>query len=218
MSDWTKLERYLRRISDTDGITEDHLWSMRERRGMESTGGAKLTDESVDAWARFRKGESLAEDDKFRLEATVLPNGLRPAFDIRDDNFADLPAPWQSLNAHRPFLISCIRGIGRVNVPGHATLQYAGTAFIVGENLLLTNRHVAEVFCQTGGDNLTFTPGISPCLDVKQEVGSPASVIVNLTKPVRGRNDYRTALQRRLSCRKLRGSLMGACRASTFAT
>jgi hypothetical protein len=163
---------------------------------MESTAAGNLPDEAVDSWSRFRKGQPLTEADKSRLEAIVIPNGLRPSFDIRDGSFADLPEPWQSFNVHRTFLNSCIRGIGRLNVPGHATLQYAGTAFVVGNRLLLTNRHVAEVFCQTGGDALGFTPGISPSVDMKQEVGSSSTSIVKVTEPIMILSDWDAAILR----------------------
>lgn len=194
MKDWARVEQYLKRISEVDGITEDHLWELRERRGAESTTGGGLTDEAVDSWSRFRKSESLSQEDKSRLEAIVIPNGLRPTFDVKDGSFADLPDPWQSLNSHRAFLHSCIRGIGRLNVPGHATLQYAGTAFVVGDKLLLTNRHVAEAFCQTGGTVLTFTSGIKPSVDMIQEVGSSSSSVVNVTKPILILSDWDAAL------------------------
>lgn len=195
MKDWTQVERYLRRIAETDGITEDHLWEIRERHGAESSGTAKLTDESIETWDRFRKGGHLSDDDKSRLEAIVLPNGLRPAFDIKDDSFIDLPDPWQALNGHRNFLDSCIRGIGRVDVPGHARLEYAGTGFIVADQVLLTNRHVADEFCETGGE-VRFTPGISPSLDLKQEVSKSVSVTLNLRAPLLVLSDWDAALFR----------------------
>jgi V8-like Glu-specific endopeptidase len=171
MRDWSKLEKYLKRIAETDGITENHLMSMRDRSGAESTGARKLTEDSIEAWSRFRAGHPLTSEQKSRLEAIVLPNGLRPCFDIRNDTFSDLSDPWDAFNAHKVFLGKCIRAIGRLNVPGHPTLQYAGTALIAGEKLLLTNRHVVESMCQAGGASLTFTPGVIPNIDLKQEVG-----------------------------------------------
>jgi endonuclease G len=126
----------------------------------------------------------LSEREKDKLEAIVIPNGLRPSFDVADDSFAELPEQWTSINAHRTFVNSCIRGVGRVDVPGHAQLHYAGTGFIVGPNVMLTNRHVAQTFCQTGGSTLTFTPGIVPSLDLKQEAASTASVPVSISEPV----------------------------------
>jgi endonuclease G, mitochondrial len=81
-------------------------------------------------------------------------------------------------------------------VPGHATLQYAGTGFVVGDRLLLTNRHVAELFCQAGGTQLVFTPGISPNVDVKQEVNGSTSIPINLTAPIFILADWDAALLR----------------------
>lgn len=181
MGDWRKAERYLRRISETDGITGNHLEGMLATAAVASS---KFGQRSADTWERFRTGRTLSLAQKVHLEAVVLPNGLRPAFDIKEDNFPQLPEPWQGLNSHREFLRSCIVGVGRLNVPGHPFLDYAGTAFVVGENVLLTNRHVAEVFCQVGGSTVEFTPGISPCLDVKQEVDNTESVVLTVSKPV----------------------------------
>jgi len=181
-----------------DDVTEDHLLKLRSQGGSGNLEAAAtpLTDEALDSWRRFRTGASLSQDDKRTLEAIVLPNGLRPVFDIQNDSFSDLPDPWQPLNNHRAFLEQCIRGIGRINVPGHARLQYAGTGFVVGDNLLLTNRHVAELFCQTGGSQLAFTPGISPNVDVKQEVNGSTSIVIKLTAPILILSDWDAALLR----------------------
>jgi endonuclease G len=196
MKDWVKLEPYLRRISDVEKITEDHLWELSRHGGSTNVEGpnTSLTDEAIESWRRYRAGIILSQEDKHRLEAIVLPNGLRPAFNVQNDTFTDLPDPWKPLNNHRPFLQTCIRGIGRINVPGHATLQYAGTGFVVGKDLLLTNRHVADAFCQTGTSELEFTAGISPNVDLKQEVGNPASVTVNLDAPICVLSDWDAAL------------------------
>ncbi len=38
MRDWTVVERYLRRLVERDGMTEDHLVALRQRLGTESVG------------------------------------------------------------------------------------------------------------------------------------------------------------------------------------
>jgi endonuclease G, mitochondrial len=198
MRDWAIVEPYLQRIARLDDITEEHLVNLRASSGTgnQESAATSLTDVALDSWRRFRTGAPLSQDDKHRLEAIVLPNGLRPVFDIQDDSFSDLPEPWQELNVHRAFLERSIRGIGRINVPGHATLQYAGTGFVVGDGLLLTNRHVAELFCQTGDTQLTFMPGISPTWDPRQEVTGSASIVINLIAPVLVMAEWDAALLR----------------------
>jgi endonuclease G len=224
MTEWNKLERYLRRICELDGITEehlDHIWHSVEvapkgvspRESLLDSGvgfraptisypsltesrAAGVAEQALDSWSRFRRGQALSEGDKARIEAIVLPNGLRPAFDVNNDTYTDLPNPWQSFNAHRPFLNNCIRAIGRVNIPGHPRLQYAGTAFIVGDGLLLTNRHVADEFCETGGASLLFTPGVSPSIDMKQEVGTTGSAELKITEAILVLSDWDAALLR----------------------
>jgi len=176
-------EGFLRRIAETDGTTEDDLVAIRERH-RKTTGYSPLTDQSIDAWRRFRQGQTLAEEDQAALEAIVVPNGLRPAFDVINDSFVDLPSPWTDVNAHRTFVERCIRGIGRIDIPGHASFNFAGTGFVVAEDLLLTNRHVAEIFCQSGANGMSFTPGVTPHVDFKQEVGSAATVTISITAPI----------------------------------
>jgi V8-like Glu-specific endopeptidase len=75
-----------------------------------------------------------------------------------------------------------IRGIGRVNLTGHPQLTFVGTGFVCGQQRLMTNRHVAALFTQGVGVGaaLTFTPGITPSVDLKQEVGSSDSIPVRV--------------------------------------
>jgi hypothetical protein len=187
---WSQTEPYLRRIADLDDITEAHLSAIQARPDTPD----ELSSAAIETWGRFRRGATMTPADRTQLEEIVIPNGLRPCFDVQNGDVASLPDPWTVLNAHKPFLRGCIAAVGRVNVPGHAFLQYAGTGFVVGDRLLLTNRHVAEVFCQAGATPVMFTPGISPSLDFKQEVGSDATLVVSLSKPLLILSDCDAAL------------------------
>jgi hypothetical protein len=190
MKTWNQTESYLRRIANLDDITEAHLSAIQARPDTPD----ELSGPAIESWAKFRNGAPMTQADKSRLEEIVIPNGLRPCFDVHNGDVESLPDPWSALNTHKPFLRACIAAVGRVNVPGHAFLQYAGTGFVVGDRLLLTNRHVAEVFCQAGATPTMFTPGISPSLDFKQEVGSDATLAVSLSKPLLILSDWDAAL------------------------
>jgi hypothetical protein len=84
------------------------------------------------------------------LEAIILP-GLRPVADVTGGKF-DLPEAGEFADlavegsASRATLESAIAGVGCIVLPGHPYVPFAGTGFLVGKDLVMTNRHVAEVF------------------------------------------------------------------------
>jgi len=64
----------------------------------------------------------------------------RPALDVVDGSYAPPEPPWDHLDdpAVRARLEPAIAGVGRVDVTGHPTRSFLGTAFAVGPDLLLT--------------------------------------------------------------------------------
>lgn len=183
------LLRRLREIQRSDGVKTEHLEEVAAPAFRLESAGIRpptVTPEAIDSWRRFARDESLDQRDLAHLESIILGNGLRPAFDIQGDSFGVLPSLWQDLNDRRAMIDPLIRGIGRLDLTGHPKLTYAGTAFVCGERRLITNRHVAQLFTQGlgSGVQLSFTPGITPSLDLKQEVGSTAPVAVQVTAPV----------------------------------
>jgi endonuclease G len=149
--------------------------------------GAKIPAKSralaIEATARIIDAKRLSPVHKAVLETIVLGNGLRPAFDIQQDSFDQLPSVWSDLNDARDQLIPVIRAVGRVNLSGHPRLSYAGTAFVCGANLLLTNRHVVDEFMQLGSPTVMveFRPGRGAAVDLKAEVGSSESKLLEPT-------------------------------------
>lgn len=69
--------------------------------------------------------------------------------------------------------------MGRVELPGNPGVPYGGTCFVVGDGLLMTNRHVAQLFGSgLESDGLAFLPGIGPAVDFLHEVGSPPGTLL----------------------------------------
>ena len=103
---------------------------------------------------------ALSDAELYHLEAIVLPLN-RPAVFVKGTSYDDLPAAWSYLNTAdlKQRLGRNFPSIGRVNVPSSPLVPYAGTAFVVGEGLLMTNRHVAEVFSRGLGVDILYTPG-----------------------------------------------------------
>jgi pimeloyl-ACP methyl ester carboxylesterase len=110
----------------------------------------------------LRDGAPLGAAQLEQLEAIVMPY-QRPVARVRHDLWEPLPGMWSHLDDDptRARLRPVLRAVGRINVPRIPTRPYAGTGFLVGRGLLLTNRHVAHLFCQGLRTELRFEPADS---------------------------------------------------------
>jgi len=81
---------------------------------------------------------------------------------------------WSPLNAPevKARLNATFASIGRIELPLMPSIPYGGTGFVVGPNLLMTNRHVARLFAEGIGTHLTYHTG-SSAIDFKREIDSP---------------------------------------------
>src|SRR5262249_24272368 len=107
------------------------------------------------------------------LEAIVMPSN-RPVVFVRGVSYDDLEVPWVSLNEPnlKARISALLPFIGRVEVPNSPLLPYAGTGFVVGNNLLMTNRHVAALFTQGLGLQIRYRMG-DAAVDFKRLVDAP---------------------------------------------
>lgn len=122
---------------------------------------------------KLARDEALAPDERLALEAIIIPRE-RPVFDIIDGTWQGVVAPWQHFDDPpvRQTLEPLLPSIGRVEVPGHPAYPYAGTGFVVGDGVLMTNRHVAEIFTAgLGREGLSFLPGRTAGVDFVREIG-----------------------------------------------
>lgn len=160
---------------------EESLTAAMGRKGSKVTEQAKII--GLEAAESVFNGRSLTDTQKSIIEGIVIGNGLRPAIDVEDDTFDPLPGIWDDINEVRGGLTSLIRGVGRVNLVGHPKVSFAGTAFVCGHNLIMTNRHVAEEFMAAKADafQLAFKPGMSASIDTKEEVDSSISRVLTCT-------------------------------------
>ena len=172
-----RLREMLRQIAPEGNVEELHST-------FESTRAGTPDDEfAAAALERVAHDEAIDEEEEHALEAIVLPR-YRPVVDIINDTFATPPSPWQHLGAGetRKHIQALLPAIGRVESPQHPRgLPYVGTGFVVGPELIMTNRHVAEEFATgLGRQSLAFRPGQSALLDFKQEIvpSSPISAKV----------------------------------------
>lgn len=113
----------------------------------------------------------LSDRESWAFEAIIIPD-KRPAIDILERNSFTTDHPdWQHLLA-APALTAisgAIAAVGRIELPGHPTLPYGGTGFAVARNLVMTNRHVADIFATgLGVHELDFRPGVAAGVDLER--------------------------------------------------
>ena len=125
------------------------------------------------AFAKLDTPEAMDPREEFALEAIIIPD-RRPAVDIRNDDYRVDHQDWLHLNAEaaRATILPRIPAIGRIEIPEHPSLPYAGTGFLVGDGLLMTNRHVAELLVRgLGRKGLVFRPGYTCEINFVEEAG-----------------------------------------------
>ncbi|MEM1007435.1 MAG: trypsin-like peptidase domain-containing protein [Myxococcota bacterium] len=121
------------------------------------------------------EGQEAAPERIESLEA-IIAEKYRPAIPIQDDSYSNtqLVFPWTKLShiQYRNTIMHAIKAVGCLELPYSHRYPYAGTAFIVGEGLLLTNRHVAETFSEGVGNRhrIRFYTQMEPRIDFYREM------------------------------------------------
>jgi endonuclease G, mitochondrial len=121
------------------------------------------------AHAKLVNRQRLTPEETGLYEAIVLPT-RRPAIIVAKGTITSAPSPWRELrepvNLRR--IERAIAAVGRVELIGHHE-PYGGTAFVVGSNLLMTNRHVARIFSEGAGQRMRFIDGMGAAMDFARE-------------------------------------------------
>ena len=124
----------------------------------------------------MHRGDALTQDERNGLEAIILPD-LRPAIDIINGKFSSTHELWSQLSSDmtlRTRIETVIPSVGRIELPGNRRYPYGGTGFVVGKGLIMTNRHVAEIFAQGLGDRrVQFVAGEKAGINFSRELGGP---------------------------------------------
>jgi endonuclease G len=122
------------------------------------------------------RGSVPTQEQTAGIEAIILPK-IRPVLDIVGGDFRTDHPLWLKLNedeAIRAKLKAAIPSIGRIELPGHPDYPYGGSGFVVGDGLVMTNRHVAAIFTHgIGTRRLTFKPGHRAGIDFLRELDRP---------------------------------------------
>ena len=155
-----------------------------------------LAEESLET-ARLEVSEVAASgappQDETELESIVMRK-QRPVLAIRDNDavldFRDLgdSTIWKArLEAAKTILHDATCAVGRIDLTG-SSYDWIGTGWLVHENILVTNRHVANEFAMRDGGGFVFSVGdagaIGASVDFLQEIGSEKKLVFELVRPL----------------------------------
>lgn len=181
-----RLKSYLQMITANDGglEAEQHeLVQARERGGLESAD--PNTELARTALEEFLRNRTPSDQQMAGMEA-IIDAKWRPVFDIMDGRFTAGHPKWRHLSDDatiRNRIERAIPSVGRIELPGHPQYPYGGTGFVVANGLLMTNRHVAEIFARGVGDRrLSFIAGRRAGIDFLRENERPPGVAYQVGK------------------------------------
>src|SRR5437868_5782067 len=157
------LRESTRRILENDKGLADQLDKLR---GLATHGDLKSTLEGV----RDRVGalEGLGTDSALSLETIVNRVG-RPVLEVANDDYVvegPEAAIWEARLGNatvRAALRQVIPSVGRIEVDNHPDLTWVGTGWLIAQDVVVTNRHVASEFAAlsitAGGRAFVFKRG-----------------------------------------------------------
>ena len=180
------VKAFLRQVSRPEALE-----SAASGRDFSLLEGAALSDTTsgsvlASAVSKTIADEPLTPPEQFVLEAIIIP-GERPAIDIVGGDYKVRHSAWLHYNETpiKPHVVSAIASTGRVELPGHPKLPFGGTAWVAGPKLLMTNRHVAELFASgLGLRQLQFQTGRSAQVDLKAERGGGVPNLLDVRRVV----------------------------------
>ncbi|MBK3576292.1 trypsin-like peptidase domain-containing protein [Streptomyces sp. MBT65] len=133
--------------------------AVEEAGGLEGLDGVPAVDQASEATDRMVEGSWQGDDSG--LEAIILrftrPVHLvqRGTFRVSPDGFPESEEIGRVLAKGRAPIERCVPGVGRLELRNHR-LDWAGTGWLAGPGLVVTNRHVAQEFATAQGDAFAF--------------------------------------------------------------
>lgn len=173
-----RIAAYLKRVAEKPTVKS--MIDMTLSGNLEASESPAATEKRTDAKGgmdQIVRGHVPAPEQASGLEAIILPK-IRPVLDVVDGKFHTDHPLWLNLNDDkeraRQVLIDAIPKVGRIELPGNFNYPYGGTGFVVGENLIMTNRHVAAIFSSgVGTRQIEFIPGKRAGIDFLRELDRP---------------------------------------------
>ncbi|MGV3518399.1 DNA/RNA non-specific endonuclease [Luteitalea sp.] len=155
-------------------MADRHVTPAPAVRAGVSTASIRAFVEGQPGWSAGPRSSAEA-DGRFHVEAVILAHG-RPSMLVQRNRIQlpESPELRRRIEATRLRYESRLASVGRVELSGHPRLQQAGTAWIVAENLVVTNAHVAAEFVARDQTHLVFRRAfgndpMSACVDLREE-------------------------------------------------
>jgi endonuclease G, mitochondrial len=134
-----------------------------------------------------------AVEEMLGLESITMRT-QRPVLAIRDNvtqlvfiDDADSKIWGERLTKARPLLDVAIPTVGRIDLTG-AQFDWVGSGWLVAENIIVTNRHVAREFAVRKDDGFAFKMGLieqmGADVDFLQEIDNPKKLVFKLVRPL----------------------------------
>lgn len=127
----------------------------------------------------YEKQRELQGTVNLKLESLILTIG-RPSFLIQNSTFDSSTSKiWDKRLKPNSFKIeNIISSVGRIELQNHLSYDWIGTGWVVADNIIITNRHVAEVFVEKNNDKFSFklsakNKRIKGSIDFKEEFNNP---------------------------------------------
>jgi len=152
-----RLGAAIARMEAADGALAEELRGVRELRAPQVS-AARFLESTLEHTEAGASPQSL--------ETIVLRVG-RPVLAIVQDgprlDVTDAASDvWRArLGAAAAHLRRAARAVGRIDVVGHADLQWVGTGWLVAPETVVTNRHVAREFGASSGGRFLFRRGLA---------------------------------------------------------
>jgi endonuclease G len=176
-----RLKAMLKQVApeqNLEALTAKHQ-SLQEGLGRESFPEQAVATDGLEKLAR-NQDDRVTDQEVDGLEAIVLLKE-RPVVLVKASpgngaiDFDSLPDPWTDLNRGpvKQRILDALPAVGRIELPNAPQYPYGGTGFVVGPNLILTNRHVARLFAEGLGDRrITYRAG-DAAIDFHREYNTP---------------------------------------------
>jgi hypothetical protein len=160
--------------------------------------GARDIELGIEAMRKVELGrdDEISDQEQFGLEAIILLTG-RPAILIQEGDFLEPPKLWAGLKDVRDRIKEVIRRVGRIEVANHPDFEWLGTGFLAGNDVVITNRHVAVEFSRQQPDRTwTFRAPMGASLNLRAELGSESSLSFTVSGIIGIHEDHDMALLR----------------------
>jgi endonuclease G, mitochondrial len=163
-----------------DDIVRSVRRELETKRGLPKGGAFNIYRDKVRSLLGKSPELVAAQVERMPYEEAVISEFVRPSLLVRNDRF-EMPESdvWRvRLNRNQRAIESAFPSAGRVELPNSQRYPWVGTGWLVSDDIVVTNRHVARIFAyeQGGGyamDVNAFGQTLMVRLDFREEHGIP---------------------------------------------